>query len=368
MYLEHLSFINFKNYKGAELRFSPKINCFVGDNGSGKTNILDAVHYLSFSKSHLNPIDNQNIKHDEQFFVLKGDFYRAEKYEQIYCSLKRNSKKVFKRNQKEYNKLSEHIGLFPLVICSPRDTNLINEGSEERRKFMNGVISQYDKLYLQRIMNYNKLLSQRNKVLKQYSNSNAGLDKGMLEIYDEQMIPLGNYIYSVRNEFIQQLLPIFRYYYNYISLQQEPSNILYQSDLHNKAYDELLRESLQKDQIMQYTTVGIHKDDLEFTLHEYPLKKLGSQGQQKSFVTSVKLAQFDFIHKVTQNKPMLLLDDIFDKLDDKRVKQLVHLVASDHFGQIFITDTDQKRIKHILREINIDYKLFRVENGSVQPM
>lgn len=363
MYLQELSLINFKNYSQSELEFSSKINCFIGQNGVGKTNLLDAVYYLSMCKSYLNPIDSQNIKYDEDFFVLQGDYLLKEKRESIYCGLKKNKKKQFKRNKKEYQKLSDHIGLLPVVMISPLDNSLILEGSDERRKFMDSVISQYDKVYLDNLIRYNRALVQRNKLLKDFFQTRV-FDKDTIEIWDDQLAALGEKIYNVRVKFVEELIPIFQEYYSRISGNKEQVKLVYDSQLHDKGFNELLEESIEKDRIVQHTTVGIHKDDLILTLENHPIKKAGSQGQQKTYLVSLKLAQFDFIKEISGFKPILLLDDIFDKFDRSRVRQIIELVAENHFGQIFITDTSQDRLEEVLKEIKIPHNIFIIETAD----
>ncbi|OFX82285.1 MAG: DNA recombination protein RecF [Bacteroidetes bacterium GWF2_33_16] len=365
MYLKKLSVINFKNYNELEINFSAKINCFIGRNGVGKTNLLDAIYYLSMCKSYLNPIDIQNIKYDEDFFVIQGEYTRNENTEDIYCGLKRTKKKIFKRNKKEYEKLSDHIGLLPIVMISPLDNSLILEGSEERRRFMDSVISQYDKDYLDQLIRYNRALAQRNKLLKDFYQT-RNFDLESLEIWDDQLIGLGEKIHSTRVKFVENLIPIFQDYYNRISENREKVDLIYDSQLYEGEFKDLLKNSIDRDRMLQYTTIGIHKDDLTLSLNGFPIKKAGSQGQQKTLLVSLKLAQFDFIKQISGLNPVLLLDDIFDKFDKQRVRQIIELVAEHHFGQIFITDTNQDRLEPILREIDIDHSLFIIEsNGNV---
>lgn len=364
MHLQSLSLMNFKNFEEAEIKFSPRINCFVGNNGVGKTNLLDAIHYLCLCKSYFNPVDTQNIRHINEFAIIQGQFSSGENTDEVLCSIHHNRKKVFKRNKKEYSKLAEHIGLFPLVMISPEDSSLIMEGSDERRKFLNSVISQYNKEYLTDTIHYNKLLSQRNKILKD-TGGQGSADENMLEIYDTQMVPLAERIFHNRSVFTQKLTPIFRQYYHSIAPLHENIDLLYHSQLHEGDYPELLKRSRGKDRVMQYTTTGIHKDDLILKLNDYPLKKNGSQGQQKTFLVTLKLAQFDFIKEMKNLRPILLLDDVFDKFDESRVRQIINLVSDDHFGQIFITHTDESKMQSILNDMHINHHLFRVDNGKV---
>ncbi len=359
MHLKNLSILNYRNFENLELDFSEKINCFIGNNGVGKTNILDAIYYLSFCKSWLNPIDSQNIRYETDFFMIKGSYQFESLSEDISCGLKKGKKKSFKRNQKEYSKLSDHIGLIPLVTVSPYDSNLILAGSEERRKFMDITISQFDKDYLASLLNYNKVLAQRNQLLKQFSQNNY-FDKDSLEVWDLQLAKLGQVIFEKRKNFIVDIVPVFQKYYDYISDEKEKVVLEYKSQLTDNQLINLLNENLVKDRVLQYTNTGIHKDDLSFLLSEHPLKKNASQGQQKTYIIALKLAQFDYIKKTGQHKPILLFDDIFDKLDALRVKQIIHLVADNNFGQIFITDTNKDRLDKILKEIHIPYKLFKI--------
>ena len=360
MYLKKLSLLNFKNYEEAELDFNDQINCFVGNNGVGKTNLLDSIHYLALSKSYFNSIDSQNINHNSEFCVIQGVFERQGTDENIYCGIQRNKRKQFKRNKKDYPKLSEHIGLIPLVMISPADSSLIQEGGEERRKFINGVISQYDRPYLEDIMNYNRILLQRNKYLKSIAGV-SNPDLAMFDVYDQQLSDLGTNIYLKRKKFINSLIPVFGKFYNYISDSKEVVSLRYKSQLEVGNMLDLLKKNREKDRIIQYTSSGIHRDDLEMLLDSYPLKKTGSQGQQKTFQLALKFAKFDFIHRISGLFPILLLDDVFDKFDSSRVKQIIRLVSEGNFGQIFITDTDEERMKKILSELNIENKIFMID-------
>jgi DNA replication and repair protein RecF len=365
MHLERLSLVNFKNLEEADLQFSPDLNCFIGNNGAGKTNLMDAIYYLSFCKSFLNPIDNLNIRHQEDFFLIQGTYRRLGQEESIYCGLKSGQKKHFKRNRKEYKKLSEHIGLLPLVIVTPSDIDLIMGGSEERRKFLDSLISQYDQVYLDQLVRYNRALIQRNKLLKQFATGQY-FRKDMLEVWDDQLIRFGVLIHEKRVEYIQKLQPVFQEYYELISAGSEQIGLEYQSQLHERDFQELMAENVQKDCLLQFTSAGIHKDDVIFNLGDHPIRKLGSEGQKKTYLVALKLAQFDFIKKLSGLTPILLLDDIFDKLDKHRVKQIVRLVAADHFGQIFITDTNREHLDQIIHEVSADSKIFLVDHGTVK--
>ncbi len=365
MYCKQLSVINFKNYREAVLVFSPKFNCFTGNNGSGKTNLLDAIHYLSLCKGFTNPIDTQNILFEEEMFMIQGKYQINGQEDELYCGLKRNHRKVFKRNKKEYERLSDHIGLFPLVLLSPADTQLILGGSEDRRKFLDGVISQYDKEYLYRLISYNKALLQRNTLLKQFAERRY-YDVASLEIWDEQLVANGAYVFQARQDFFGKFLDVFRKHYAFLSDGNEKVDIEYLSGLNDgQDFLQLLLESREKDRQAQYTTVGIHKDDLSFLIHGWPAKKFGSQGQQKSFIIALKLAQFSFTRDIKGFHPILLFDDIFDKLDETRVQQLMHMVSEQHFGQVFITDTHTERIETLFASIPSECKLFVVDSGNI---
>jgi DNA replication and repair protein RecF len=365
MFLQKLLLSNFKNYSEAELEFSDKINCFVGNNGAGKTNILDAIYYLSFCKSYFNTLDSQNINHDHDFFAVHGKYQNQENSaDNISCIQKRNHKKVFRLNSNVYTRLADHIGIVPLVMISPYDRDLINDGSELRRKYINGVISQFDKVYLNDLLSYNKSLLQRNVLLKQMFEARY-YDEIALEIWNDKLIEHGNSIFEKRKKFLDEFNPLFEEYYNFLSGSNENVKITYESQLQNKSFNELLKQSADKDRVTRYTTTGIHKDELVFTINNYPVKKFGSQGQQKSFVIAIKLAQFEFTRRLKSFKPILLFDDIFDKLDDARVKQIIQLVSENNFGQVFITDTQKNRIEKIFKIVDIDHRIFNVQNGSV---
>ena len=363
MILKRISILNYKNLEQVELDFSPKMNCFIGQNGMGKTNLLDAVYYLSFCKSATNPIDSQNMMHHQDFFVIQG-FYETESgdIEEIYCGMKRRQKKLFKRNKKEYTRLSDHIGFIPLVMVSPSDSELISGGSEERRRFMDVVISQYEKEYLEALIRYNKALQQRNTLLK----NEQGFDEELMEVWEEMMAASGEVVYRKRCAFIEEFIPIFQTFYSQISQNKEEVGLVYESHAQQGNLVQLLKESRQRDQIMGYSLKGIHKDDLLMQLGDYPIKKEGSQGQNKTYLIALKLAQFDFLRRTgSHTTPLLLLDDIFDKLDASRVEQIVKLVAGDKFGQIFITDTNRDHLDKIMQKIEGEYKVFSVEDGAI---
>ncbi len=364
MYLKELSLINFKNYDEALLRFANGVNIFTGNNGAGKTNLLDAIHYLSLCKSFFNPIDSQQIKKDRDIFMIQGNFDKDGSNELIACGVKKNQKKQFKRNKKEYQRLADHIGIFPLVMISPYDTNLILDGSEERRKFIDNVISQTDHHYLDELIIYNKNLLNRNALLKSIAETGK-YDPALLEIFDEQLILSGQKIFEKRKHFMDIFKPVFKEHYQYISADAEEVDLVYDSLLLNDSFESLLKKSLERDRILQRTNVGIHKDELVLSIHQLPMKKFGSQGQQKSFLIALKLAQYSFLYQKKGFKPLLLLDDIFDKLDDLRIKKLMKMVSDDDFGQLFITDTNAVRVKAIFEEIGVAAKIFEVEKGVI---
>lgn len=359
MFLQHLTLLNYKNITSQSFDFDPKINCFVGKNGIGKTNILDAIYHLAYGKSYFNPLATQNIKHDEDFFLIDAIFDKDKKEEKIACSLKRGQKKTIKRNNKVYEKLSEHIGFIPLVIISPSDTDLIIEGSETRRKFIDSVISTLDNNYLNELIKYQKLVAQRNALLK-YFALNQTFDADNLAIYDDQLAPLGKQIFEKRKQFLDQFIPIFQKYYAIISDEAERVALVYQSQLFDSDLVSLFKQNLNKDRALHYTSSGIHKDDLSFEIEGYPIKKFGSQGQQKSFLIALKLAQFEFIKQQSGQLPILLFDDIFDKLDESRVQKIVTMVNDAVFGQIFISDTHVKRTEEIVKSTHQSYKLFEL--------
>lgn len=363
MILKRISILNYKNLEQVELDFSTKMNCLIGQNGMGKTNLLDAIYYLSFCKSANNPIDSQNIKHDQNFFVLQGSYVtELGDVEEVYCGLKRRQKKQFKRNKKEYTRLSDHIGFIPLVMVSPADAELIAGGSEERRRFMDVVISQYDRDYLSALIRYNKALTQRNTLLKAEEEP----DKELMEVWEEIMAMAGEVVYRKRKEFVNEFIPVFQTFYSSISQGQEQVSLSYESHADNGNLLQQLKDNRQRDRIMGYSLKGVHKDDLVMQLDSYPIKREGSQGQNKTFLIALKLAQFDFLRRTGSNTtPLLLLDDIFDKLDASRVEQIVKLVSGNRFGQIFITDTNRDHLDKILEKVHGEYKVFSVEQGNV---
>jgi DNA replication and repair protein RecF len=359
MILQKIALLNYKNFDSVDFEFDPKINCFVGHNGVGKTNVLDAIYHLSFGKSYFNPITTQNIKHNTDFFVVEGNYLKAEREEKIIVSAKRGQKKIIKRNGKPYEKFSEHIGFLPLVIISPADRDLIIEGSETRRKFMDGVISQGDSAYLTSLLNYNKVLSQRNSLLK-YFAANHTFNQDTIDIYNAQLHEYGTLIFEKRKHFLEEFTPIFLKRHQSISNSKETVHLRYKSQLEEAPLLELLQSNITKDKMSQYTNFGIHKDDLIFEIDGHPIKKFGSQGQQKSYLIALKLGQFDFIKQQSNVNPILLLDDIFDKLDEQRVSQIIKLVTEENFGQLFISDTHADRTEAVIKDVHQSYKLFKL--------
>lgn len=363
MILQALSILNYKNIEQAELQLSPKINCFIGSNGVGKTNLLDAVYYLSFCKSATNPIDSQIIKHNSDFLMLHGKYETDEgEFEDVYCGLKRGQKKRFKCKKKEYKRLAEHIGVIPLVMVSPADSDLIAGGSEERRRFMDMVISQFDKQYLDSLIRYNRAMQQRNALLKM----ECKVDESVLCSFEEIMAIEGESIYKKRTDFIGIFVPTFQRIYSQISGNKEPVRMVYMSHCQRGALLDIIQKDRVRDYAVGYSLHGIHKDELDMHLGEFLIKREGSQGQNKTYIVALKLAQFDFLKRIgRQQKPLLLLDDIFDKLDAYRVEQIVKLVSGDDYGQIFITDTNRDHLDQILCRMKQTYKIFHVDKGKV---
>jgi DNA replication and repair protein RecF len=370
MILKRLSILNYKNICDAQLELSPNMNCFIGNNGMGKTNVLDVVYFLSFCRSASTPVDSQVIRHDEPFCMIEGEYEDAGGELLVSCGMKRGQKKHFKRNKKEYKRLSEHIGLIPLVVVSPADTLLIEGGSEERRRLMDMVISQYDRTYLDLLSRYNNAHQQRNTLLKQASAAMPGsaepYDPLLMQLWEEQMAETGMQLFDRRQAFLKELLPVFQEYYEQISGGCEQVGLEYVSHCQRGPLLEVIQRDRVKDCAVGYSLHGVHRDDLVFTIGGHPMRREGSQGQNKTFVISLKLAQFDFLRRTaSQTTPLLLLDDIFDKLDSSRVEQIVRLVSGDAFGQIFITDTNRDHLDQILRSTTLDYKIFHVENGVI---
>lgn len=361
MYLRKLSLLNFKNIAESELSLGRGINCLVGDNGAGKTNFIDAVYYLSMCKSAFGMTDGQSVRHGAEFFMAEGDYLTDQaRSEKIVCSFSRKGGKVLKRNGKEYERLSEHVGLIPAVVVSPADSVLISDAADERRRFLNAFISTLDRPYLHALMRYNAVLSERNRLLKMQP------DEVMLDIYDQQLIEHGTQIHACRARYIERLQPLVADYYRQLSDDREQVDLSYKSELNSRPFREILLEARAKDQINEFTTSGIHRDDLVLRIGGYPLRKYGSQGQQKSFLIALKLAQYTLLAEEQHERPILLLDDLFDKLDAGRVEQLIRLVSGEHFGQILITDCNPTRLRRILDRAGGNYTLYSVTNGIAE--
>ncbi|MCC7303126.1 MAG: DNA replication/repair protein RecF [Bacteroidia bacterium] len=365
MILRELHLVNFRNYSDLSIQLSPGVNCFTGPNGAGKTNILDAIHYLSFCKSFLQLTDTQNIRFGEDFFIIEGTYDGQDAGEKIFCGIKKNQKKQFLRNKSEYEKLADHIGLIPLVLIAPQDSELLLGGGEERRKFLDSVIAQFDRLYLEDLVTYNRILAQRNAALKSM-NGVPGADQGMLEVLDEQMMIPGRRIYEKRCAFLDQFRPLLADAYRAVSGGIETAAAEFSSRLDEFSFPELLKLQRERDIRLQYTSQGIHRDDVELLLDGRSAKKFASQGQQKSLLIALRIAQYRFIRKGTGKTPILLLDDISAKLDDRRLKQLMLLVNEESFGQIFVTDTHPERVKELFREEPGMLTVFKVEKGMIE--
>ena len=377
MILRSVNIINYKNIEEACLQFSPNINCFVGNNGEGKTNIIDAVYFLSFCKSAFNHIDSQVVRHGQEFFSLDAQYLDKDgNQEDIFCGMQIGQKKHFKRNRKEYRRLSEHIGLIPVILVSPSDISLIEGASEERRRLMDMVIAQYNHEYIEALNRCNKALQARNALLKQCDGSIQEANVELLEVYEQEMATQGEIISAARKAFLEEIKPLFQRLYNEISCGKENVGLEYISHADRGPLLEVIQRDRMKDIIVGYSLHGVHRDDLEMTIEGYPIKKEGSQGQNKTFVLALKLAQFELLRQKNQGKtPILLLDDIFDKLDANRVEQIVRIVSSDEFGQIFITDTNRAHLDRILQRAEqqsqfpgqnaFEYKIFFVEKGKI---
>ena len=355
MHLKEIQLINFKNYEEGLFSFSPGLNAISGRNGVGKTNLLDAVHYLSMCKSYYTATDQQNIRHDAGFFALHGLFDEDGTEAKVSCIQKANSRKVFKIHQKEYERMSDHIGRFPSVMISPYDQDYIQGGSELRRRYFDSVVSQLDHAYLDGLMQYNRLLMQRNALLKQ-AYDRSSLNPADFEIWDERLSQFGGRLHDARAAFLEQFLPVFLRYFRQIADEGETADIRYESSLNGQPMADGLRESLQRDYYSGHTTCGIHKDDFLFLCNGYPVKRYCSQGQRKTFLIALKLAQFEYIRQVKKVKPLLLLDDVFDRLDHRRVQCLTQLVADEQFGQVFLTDTDAQRLESVCTATGIPFQ------------
>jgi len=362
MMLQRIQLINFRNYENQLLEFSAGLNCIIGKNGSGKTNILDAIYFLALTKSSIHSQDVLSIKFGEEYLQLEGFFNDIEN-ELITCSFQKGGKKTFFTNKKPYERISDHIGKYPLVLIAPDDTDLIRDSSETRRKLIDGIISQFDLNYLKLYQKYNRTLDQRNSLIKQFSEHNY-FDEDLLKIYSLQLLETGEQIYLFRKKFVSEFLPLFSKYYSFLSDSNEKVNILYQSELENKNFSNIFLQNIGVDLSAQRTTKGVHKDDFEFIMEDKPIKKYGSQGQKKSFIMAIRLAQFELIQKEKNRKPILLLDDIFDKLDEKRIKKLLELIKNGVFGQIFLTDARPNRTKDLIRDLKLEAKFIETDQSN----
>ena len=365
MHLNSLSLINFKNITQLEITLSNRVNCFIGNNGQGKTNLLDAIYHLSYTKSFFNSIDSQNIMFDQSFYVIQGNVSNQEEEFSLYCALKKADKKVFRKNKKIYKKLADHIGLFPVVMITPYDINLVLEGSETRRRFLDALIAQFDKGYLQELLQYNKLLKQRNALLK---SQNKFIPNDLMEVYELQMEEKAYFLFQRRSDFVKDFLPMFNRFYKDISFGNENVSLIYNSVLVDCTMKDVFKNNREKDLILKYTSSGIHRDDLSFRIENNALKKFGSQGQQKTFLIALKLAMFEYIKQKKNITPILLLDDIFDKLDDNRVGYILNLIEENKLGQTFITDTSIDKIPKILNELNVNHHSFVIDKGNAQQL
>ncbi|MAZ57827.1 MAG: DNA replication and repair protein RecF [Flavobacteriales bacterium] len=363
MILKLLSLVNFKNHESLQIDFSPKVNCFLGNNGVGKTNLLDAIHYLSFCKSYYNVIEADNIKYGERFFMLKGEFLNEDNTNFVVDASLKEKVKHFKYNSKKYDKLSDHIGKIPLVIITPLDSNIILGGGDERRKFIDRLLSQLDNTYLYNLMSYNKVLQQRNALLKEGDFDDANLD--LLSTYDKSLSDYGYQIYLKRKDCLDRIIGDIQNYYSFISEKQEFVNIIYKSQLNENSFEDILIKNRTKDKLLMFTSAGVHRDDFIFTINSHSLKKSGSQGQQKTFLISLKFAYYSLLKSVLNIDPLLLLDDIFDKLDTQRVEKVITMLNQNQFGQIFITDTSFDRIDSIMSKVNNICKYFLLDKGGV---
>ena len=363
-----LELTHFKNHRSSSWQFNPKVNIISGNNGNGKTNVLDALHYLSLTKSYLNTSDGQNITHGESMSLLKAKLERKSSEHVLDLGLKTGQKKKVRLDGKEIDRLADHVGYMPVVMITPMDRDLIIDAAETRRKLMDTTISQNDKQYLNALMAYNRALTQRNTTLK-YFASNRTYDAEMIGLYNEQLAHNATIIFEARKGFASELLPLLTHYYQLLSGGKETVGVRYKSALHESSMTDLLTENESKDRVLQYTSNGPHRDDLVFHLGEHPIKRVGSQGQQKSFLIALKLAQFEITKRHLGMPPLLLLDDIFDKLDEGRVANLLSLVHTEEFGQIFITDTHPERMLELSENLKLNHSTFEItDDGEIQSL
>jgi len=363
MRLDFIRLTNFKNYIEAEVAFKSPLVCLVGENGSGKTNLLDAIYYMGLTKSAFSGSDLQNISHGQEYFSIKGVWEVNGKEKVVICSFKKGEKKKFQVDDTEYGKFSEHLGAFPVVLICPDDTDLIRDFADRRRKFIDTIICQIDQHYIEALTTYNHLLKQRNAYLKSIRNGTP--DFGLISSFDDQLYPQAKKIHHFRKSFLQKLSPFLKRFYHTISKGKEAVSISYKSDLESTNYFEEFQENQQRDLIMGRTEMGIHRDDFILKLDGYPIKKYGSQGQQKSFIISLKMAEFEILKENLKVTPILLLDDIFDKLDDSRINNLVTLVQAEEFGQIFLTDSRKSRIEPVLKGFSVEPAIYQIMENKI---
>ncbi len=363
-HLAGLHVLNFRNHREVELALCPEVNCFTGPNGTGKTNLLDAVHYLALGKGYFDAVDLHNILHGEELFMVQGRMVTPEGEDTILCSVRKGQRKILSRNRKEYDRLADHVGRYPVVMITPYDGQLVLEGSEVRRRFLDGLIAQFDRGYLDALIRYNRALAQRNALLKHLAER-GGSSKEAFEPWDEQLVEQATVIHTARTAFMNDLVPLLEQHYAGISSGPEQVALEYRSPLSDAGMNELLQRSWERDRAAQYTTTGVHKDDLVFTLQGQPLKRFGSQGQQKTYLIALKLAQFELTARRSGSEPVLLLDDIFDKIDPQRMRHLLQLLSGHRFGQVLITDTDAQRLHAALDGLDLETRFFHLDHQGI---
>ncbi len=366
MKLAQLELINFKNYEELNLSFGTGVNCLTGPNGSGKTNLLDALHYLSMCRSYFAATDVQNVRHGEKYFMIRGEFTGPEgAAHTVACTVREGQKKQFLHDGKPYDRMYEHMGRYPVVMIAPVDQELVTGGSGLRRKFMDRIIAQVDRSYLEELVAYQRVLEHRNALLRQSSAVPAYTDPS-IQVWNEQLVTHGEAIHAKRRQFISYFNPLFDRFYKYVTAERETAALEYTSQLAGGPMEQLLREGYEKDRALRFTTVGTHKDDLHCTINGHAARKFGSQGQQKSFVTAMKLAHFAYIHELKTEKPIVMLDDLFDKLDDDRVSRIIRMVGEHSLGQLFISDTHPERVARFLQEAGVPFQAYHVRDGAVK--
>lgn len=365
MHLENIILTNFKNYEQVEFDFSPEINCLTGKNGSGKTNVLDAIYFSCITRSAFQHKDNILLYPDSKFYLIQSLFNSKESRFDVKASFEKRKKKVFKIKGRAYEKLSDHIGLFPVVMVTPYDTDLIREGSEFRRKFFDGILCQFDQQYLQDLVKYNTILKTRNSLLKHFHEQHY-FDLDLLETYNEQLFPLNQSLNAKRVLFLDSFNQHFLKHYAFLCTETtEEVSLTYKSNVEETMENDFFINQ-KKDRILQRTSIGIHRDDYVFRLNNASVKQMGSQGQQKSFILALQLAKFSVLHEKKEIKPILLLDDIFDKLDESRINRLIELMTNKQFGQVFITDASSDRVKNFIKDVEMKIRLITIDNGTLK--